>query len=61
MVSVHIEVRPEYLVPDTNCFIDHLAQISVLASKPWWIMVPIVGKLIKHIFLFNETITWTII
>lgn len=43
VVSVHIEVRPRYLVPDTNCFIDHLDRIVVLAaSHCYTLMVPIV-------------------
>ncbi|XP_049823827.1 uncharacterized protein LOC109600502 isoform X3 [Aethina tumida] len=43
VVSVHVEVRPKYLVPDTNCFVDHLTMISVIASShSYSLMVPIV-------------------
>jgi protein SMG6 len=46
VVSVHIEVRPKYLVPDTNCFIDHLDRITAITSSHVYVlMVPIVGKL----------------
>ncbi|XP_023013335.2 uncharacterized protein isoform X1 [Leptinotarsa decemlineata] len=43
VVSVHMEVRPKYLVPDTNCFIDHLDGIQIIAqSHCYTLMVPIV-------------------
>ncbi|XP_018574342.1 telomerase-binding protein EST1A isoform X2 [Anoplophora glabripennis] len=43
VVSVHMEVRPKYLVPDTNCFIDHLDGIRTIAqSHCYTLMVPIV-------------------
>ncbi|XP_050308985.1 telomerase-binding protein EST1A-like isoform X2 [Anthonomus grandis grandis] len=43
VVSVHLEIRPKYLVPDTNCFIDHLDSIQTLAtSHTYTLMVPIV-------------------
>ena len=42
---IEIEVRPLMLVPDTNCFIDHLDGIkSLLASKKYTIVVPLVGE-----------------
>ncbi|XP_060528527.1 telomerase-binding protein EST1A isoform X2 [Cylas formicarius] len=43
VVSVHLEVRPKYLVPDTNCFIDHLDSIQTIAqSHTYTVMVPII-------------------
>ncbi|KAG5886136.1 hypothetical protein JTB14_009235, partial [Gonioctena quinquepunctata] len=43
VVSVHMEVRPKYLVPDTNCFIDHLDGIRTIAQPHCYtLMVPIV-------------------
>ncbi|XP_044755444.1 telomerase-binding protein EST1A [Coccinella septempunctata] len=45
IISVHIEVLPKYLVPDTNCFIDHLHRIEDIIkvpNSPYIIMVPIV-------------------
>ncbi|XP_057667443.1 telomerase-binding protein EST1A isoform X1 [Diorhabda carinulata] len=43
VVSVHVEVRPKYLVPDTNCFIDHLTGIRKIAqTHTYTLMVPIV-------------------
>lgn len=45
VVSVHIEVRPKYLVPDTNCFIDYLTMIKTIAEAHFYtLMVPLVGK-----------------
>ncbi|KAJ8955255.1 hypothetical protein NQ318_000281 [Aromia moschata] len=44
VVSVHMEVRPKYLVPDTNCFIDHLDGIRIIAQTHCYtLMVPIVA------------------
>lgn len=42
-ISLHIEVRPKYLVPDTNCFIDFLDQLKIIASKSerFYLFVPI--------------------
>ncbi|XP_046680255.1 telomerase-binding protein EST1A isoform X2 [Homalodisca vitripennis] len=49
LVSVEMEVRPHYLVADTNCFIDYLPQLQTIArasspSRPhlYTIMVPLV-------------------
>ncbi|KAK9738430.1 PIN domain [Popillia japonica] len=43
VVSVHIEVRPKYLIPDTNCFIDYLDMIKSIASAHvYTLMVPLV-------------------
>jgi len=49
MVCVEIEVRPHYLVADTNCFIDYLPQLQIIAkaSSPaqphiYTLMVPLV-------------------
>lgn len=45
VVSVHIEIRPKYLVPDTNCFIDYLTMIKAVAEAHFYtLMVPLVGK-----------------
>jgi len=42
--SIHLEIRPQFLVPDTNCFIDYLHGIaSLLAVKKFTIIVPLVG------------------
>ncbi|GLV32356.1 Smg6 [Carabus blaptoides fortunei] len=45
VVSVEIEVRPRYLVPDTNCFIDYLERLQTLARthgpQPFTLMVPL--------------------
>jgi hypothetical protein len=39
---VEMKVRPRYLVPDTNCFIDHLESLQQLNS--FTLMVPLVGE-----------------
>jgi len=42
-VSVTLEVCPKYVVPDTNCFVDFLPEISRLAShSPFQLRVPVV-------------------
>ncbi|CAG0895291.1 unnamed protein product, partial [Darwinula stevensoni] len=37
--QVEMEVRPHYLVPDTNCFIDHLEALLMLAASPHYVLV----------------------
>ena len=42
-VSVLIEVSPKILVPDTNCFVDHLSELGRLSSVgAYKIRVPVV-------------------
>lgn len=43
---MHIEVRPRYLIPDTNCFVDDLISIRAIASAHplYQLMIPITGK-----------------
>ncbi|XP_055709469.1 telomerase-binding protein EST1A isoform X2 [Phlebotomus papatasi] len=43
-VSVNIEVRPKFLIPDTNCFIDFLEQLQSIANAHplYQLMVPLV-------------------
>lgn len=45
-VALHIEVRPRYLIPDTNCFVDDLISIKAIASAHplYQLMIPITGK-----------------
>ena len=44
-VTLEMEVRPRYVIPDTNCFIEHLDIIKVLVTNtPYTVMVPLVGK-----------------
>ncbi|KAK5644530.1 hypothetical protein RI129_005830 [Pyrocoelia pectoralis] len=43
VVSVHIEIRPKILVPDTNCFIDYMAKIkTIVDAHVYTLMVPLV-------------------
>ncbi|KAK4875117.1 hypothetical protein RN001_011539 [Aquatica leii] len=43
VVSVHIEIRPKILVPDTNCFIDYLSKIrAIVDAHVYTLMVPLV-------------------
>ncbi|XP_022110508.1 telomerase-binding protein EST1A-like [Acanthaster planci] len=40
---LEVEIRPLYLVPDTNCFIDHLSKIqALLACRKYKLVVPLV-------------------
>ncbi|KAK3854173.1 hypothetical protein Pcinc_039329, partial [Petrolisthes cinctipes] len=42
-VTLEMEVRPRYLVPDTNCFIEHLDVVQALVAAPsYTVMVPLV-------------------
>lgn len=43
-IALNIEVRPRFLVPDTNCFVDYLRDIeSIAKAHPLYqLMVPIV-------------------
>ncbi len=45
--GVEVEVRPIYILPDTNCYIDWLEGIARLAqpSSNYTVLVPIVGML----------------
>jgi protein SMG6 len=45
-VALHIEVRPRYLIPDTNCFVDYIEEIKAIANAHplYQLMIPIVGK-----------------
>ncbi|XP_038058981.1 telomerase-binding protein EST1A-like [Patiria miniata] len=41
--GLELEIRPVYLVPDTNCFIDHLTKIqALLACRKYKLVVPLV-------------------
>lgn len=47
-VEVEIEVRPHFIVPDTNCFVDHLPHLKLIAcGQTFQLMVPtvVVGEL----------------
>ncbi|KAF2362770.1 DNA/RNA-binding domain Est1-type [Trinorchestia longiramus] len=43
-VGVELEVRPRYVVPDTNCFITHLQYLTSLVAQPspYTLLVPLV-------------------
>lgn len=45
-VALNMEVRPKYLVPDTNCFVDYLHMLQAIgdAYPLYQLMVPLVGK-----------------
>lgn len=51
-VTVEMEVRPHYLIPDTNCFIDYLPQLAAITKAVssngqehlYTLMVPLVGE-----------------
>lgn len=39
------ENYPAYLVPDTNCFVDHLDGLrAIVASQAFTLVVPLIGK-----------------
>lgn len=44
-VTLEMEVKPRYLVPDTNCFIEKLDIIKALIdSTSYTFMVPLIGE-----------------
>ncbi|CAG4989650.1 unnamed protein product [Parnassius apollo] len=48
---VEVLVRPRWLVPDTNCFIDHLPLLRAIATapaQPYLLAVPLVGAYTTH-------------
>lgn len=56
VVAVWLEVRPRYLIPDTNCFIDDLELIKAIANAHplYQLMIPIVGKLKSSLELLRS-------
>ena len=57
---IELEIRPRFLVPDTNCFIDHLNLIdTMLKSNRYIIVIPLLvinelEKLAKSISNYND-------
>lgn len=48
--QVELEVRPLFLVPDTNGFIDHLAGLKkLLQCGIYIIVVPLIGKRTRNL------------
>jgi hypothetical protein len=46
MRQMELEIRPLFLVPDTNGFIDHLASLArLLESRKYILVVPLIGEL----------------
>ena len=42
--SVEVTITPRHLVPDTNCFINHLHAVErILACKKFTVIVPLIG------------------
>ena len=65
---VEISVTPRYLVPDTNCFIEHLHSIKrLLQAQKYMLIVPIIGTLyvfivpIIHVCMFVAEIVTTFV
>lgn len=45
MRQMELEIRPLFLVPDTNGFIDHLAGLAqLLESRNYILVVPLIGE-----------------
>lgn len=45
MRQMELEIRPLFLVPDTNGFIDHLASLAqLLESRNYILVVPLIGE-----------------
>lgn len=42
------ENYPTYLVPDTNCFVNHLEGVkAIVASQDFTLVVPLIGKWVE--------------
>jgi len=51
--SIRLEIRPQFLVPDTNCFIDYLHGITMLlAVKRFTVIIPLIGMFIAVFFTY---------
>uniref|UniRef100_A0A8I3WEG3 Nonsense-mediated mRNA decay factor n=1 Tax=Callithrix jacchus TaxID=9483 RepID=A0A8I3WEG3_CALJA len=47
MRQMELEIRPLFLVPDTNGFIDHLASLAqLLESRKYILVVPLIGSIL---------------
>lgn len=45
MRQMELEIRPVFLVPDTNGFIDHLSSlITLLDCRKFILVVPLIGE-----------------
>ena len=61
--QVHIisENHPKFIVPDTNCFIDNLEGIvKIIESRDFNIRLPLIGKFIRLVKLFDVAIVYRI-
>lgn len=63
-LSVVMEVRPHFLVPDTNCYIDYLPQLQMISRAVsstqqhlYTLMVPLVGKCCWNYFNLINVLT----
>lgn len=53
--QLEIEIRPFYLVPDTNCFIDHLEGLKkLLACGTYILVVPLIGQQFFFSYIFGK-------
>lgn len=44
---IELEIHPIFLIPDTNCFIDHFSSLKQLIQlKKYTVVVPLIGNLI---------------
>lgn len=44
--SIELEIRPIFLIPDTNCFIDYFQNMkNLLESEKYTIVIPLTGEL----------------
>lgn len=55
--QLELEVRPLFLVPDTNGFIDHLGGLkNLLQCGTYIIVVPLIGKTIRQAHYTKNTL-----
>lgn len=42
---IELEIHPIFLIPDTNCFIDHFSSLKQLIQlKKYTVVVPLIGN-----------------
>lgn len=65
---IEIEIKPHYVVPDTNCFIDYLPQLEKLMHSfshvqeyTCTLMVPTVGELKNRNLCVHHKLLQTIV
>ena len=53
-LSMELEITPVFLIPDTNCFIDHLAGLCKLVNtRKYTVVIPLIGELTGYTQMYK--------